>query len=94
MQNLEKIKNLIREHKKDIEKFGVKKIGIFGSIVRGAAKEDNDIDVLVTFDKVTFDNYMDLKFYLENLFERKVDLVIERNLREELQYVREEAAYT
>ena len=40
--------------------------------------ENSDVDILVEFEKAheTFDNYMDLKFYLEELFGRKVDLVI------------------
>ncbi len=58
-------------------KFGVKKIGIFGSFARGDSGEQSDVDVLVEFepDKNTFDNFMDLLFYLEDLFGKKVDLV-------------------
>ncbi|MDD3248307.1 MAG: nucleotidyltransferase family protein [Methanosarcina sp.] len=68
------------------EKFGVKRIGIFGSFVRGEEKAGSDIDVLVEFDetKTTFDNYMDLKFYLEDLFKREVDLVIESSIKPRL----------
>ena len=57
--------------------FGVKRIGIFGSFARGEEKPDSDIDIFVEFlpGKKTFDNYMGLKNFLEDLFERKVDLV-------------------
>lgn len=51
----------LKEHEKPIrQKFGVKKIGIFGSFARGEEKEDSDLDVLVTFEEgqKTFDNYM------------------------------------
>ena len=64
-------------------RFGVAKIGIFGSFVRGEERPDRDVDVLVTFrnGEKTFDNYMGTKFYLEDLFERKVDLVTDAALK-------------
>jgi predicted nucleotidyltransferase len=77
----------LKEHEKLIrQKFGVKRIGIFGSFARGEEKEDSDLDVLVTFEEgqKTFDNYMDLKFYLEDLFGREVDLVTEKALKPQL----------
>lgn len=80
---------LLRQHGKEIrERFGVARIGIFGLYIRGEEKPVSDVDVLVEFRKgeKTFDHYMDLKFYLEDLFGRKVDLVmkeaIKRRLRE------------
>jgi predicted nucleotidyltransferase len=68
------------------DRFGVKNIGIFGSFARGEEHSDSDLDVLVDFEegKKTFDNYMDLKFYLEELFGRKVDLVTVNALRPRL----------
>ncbi|AKB34232.1 Nucleotidyltransferase domain protein [Methanosarcina siciliae HI350] len=68
------------------EKFGVKRISISGSFAGGEEKAGSDIDVLVEFDetKITFDNYMDLKFYLEDLFKREVDLVIESSIKPRL----------
>lgn len=59
------------------ERFGVKKIGVFGSAARGEAKEKSDVDVLVEFEstKKSFDNFMELSFFLEELFGKKVDLI-------------------
>ena len=59
------------------ERFGVEKIGVFGSMVRGEANEDSDVDVLVEFEntKKSFDNFMELSFFLEDLFAKKVDLI-------------------
>ncbi|MBU3968095.1 MAG: nucleotidyltransferase family protein [Euryarchaeota archaeon] len=59
------------------ERFGVKKIGVFGSMVRGEANMESDVDVLVEFEstKKSFDNFMDLSFFLEDLFGKKVDLI-------------------
>lgn len=62
------------------ERFGVKRIGVFGSFAKGDAGGDSDIDILVEFDEVTFDHYMELLFYLEDLFGRKVDLVTTEGL--------------
>ena len=68
------------------QRYGVKKIGIFGSFARSEAREGSDIDVLVEFESgcKTFDNFMDLKFYLEDVFSRKVDLVTTDALRPQL----------
>ena len=66
----------IKKHKADIKKrYGVKKIGIFGSYVRGEQTETSDVDLLVEFDEPTFDNFMDLLFFLEELFGKDVDLI-------------------
>lgn len=60
------------------EKYGVKRIGLFGSYSREEQKDTSDIDVLVEFDpsKLTFDNYMELKIILEDRFQKPIDLVI------------------
>ncbi|MGA1861430.1 nucleotidyltransferase family protein [Deferribacter thermophilus] len=87
MKTLEDIKQLLMKHKSEIkERFGVKNLYIFGSYVRGEQTPESDIDILVEFEKgkKTFRNYMGLKFYLEELFEKKVDLVIKEAVRKEL----------
>jgi predicted nucleotidyltransferase len=58
-------------------RFGVKRIGIFGSFARGEQKRTSDVDVLVEFGEgqATFDNFMQLVYYLEDLFGRNVDLL-------------------
>jgi predicted nucleotidyltransferase len=55
--------------------YSARKIGVFGSFARGQATALSDIDLLVELDEPTFDNFMDLKFALEKLWGRKVDLV-------------------
>jgi len=69
-----------------IKKYGVKQIGLFGSFATGRNTNNSDIDILVEFEagEKTFDNYMDLKFFLEDKLKRKVDLVIEKNIKPEL----------
>lgn len=87
MKALEKIKMLLAEHKKELqERFKVKEIGIFGSYVRGEQRKRSDVDILVKFKEKceTFDNYMDLKFFLEDLLETKVDLVLKDAIKERI----------
>ena len=73
----------IQLHADQIKGYGVKKVGIFGSFVGSNQSSQSDIDVLVEFNRKnkTFDNYMELKFYLEKIFRRKVDLVIKEALK-------------
>ena len=63
------------------KRFGVKSLGLFGSIARGDASAGSDVDVLVEFDAPSFDHYMDLKFYLEERLGRSVDLVLKGSLK-------------
>ncbi len=76
----------IEESRDEIKKFGVRRIGLFGSCAEGGQKKESDVDILVEFErgKKTFDNYMELKFFLEDLFDRKVDLVILESLKPDL----------
>lgn len=78
MLNKQYIFNRLTQRKSDIKKFGVNKIGLFGSYVRGDQKEDSDIDILIEFEKEkkTFDNFMSLCFFLDDLFSgKKVEVV-------------------
>lgn len=76
------------------KRFSVIKIGLFGSHVRDEALPESDIDLLVEFAHPTFDNYMDLKFYLEDIFHESVDLVLSDALKPRLiSYVNAEVVY-
>lgn len=57
--------------------YGVKRIGLFGSFARNEQTRSSDVDVLVEFaeGQATFDNFMHLVYFLEDLFSRKVDLL-------------------
>jgi len=82
-------RNLIRAieaHKKDIKKrFSVESMAIFGSISKGTAGVDSDIDILIKF-KTTpgLFGFIDLKQYLEAILQRPVDLVTENALKKQL----------
>jgi len=76
----------IKDNIDSIKKFGVKKIGLFGSYIHDKQTLDSDIDILVEFKsgQKTFDNYMDLKFYLEEIFKLNVDLVVTEAIKPDL----------
>ncbi len=82
--NLNDILASISENQHKIKTYGVTRLGIFGSVVRGEHDENSDLDFLVEFEKETFKSYMGLKFFLEGLFGRKVDLVITGTIKPRL----------
>ncbi|MBF0606385.1 MAG: nucleotidyltransferase family protein [Candidatus Magnetobacterium sp. LHC-1] len=67
-------------------RYGVSKIGVFGSFTRGQERQDSDVDVIVYFneDSENFDNYIELKYFLEEAFGRNVDLVMVDALKPQL----------
>ena len=77
VQTKEDLLKLIHRHQYKIKDFGVKRCGLFGSFVHGTHSPQSDIDILVEFEpgRKTFDNFMHLAFFLEDLLGRKVDLV-------------------
>ena len=62
------------------EQFGVRSIGLFGSYAKDRATSESDIDIVVDMPP-SFDNFFDLKYYLEKHLKVRVDLVREKNLR-------------
>ncbi len=78
----ERVKNILEEHKAEIRRrFGVKRIGLFGSCARGEEEQDSDVDVIVEFEDPNFDDFMDLAAYLEDLFDRPVDILTPAGLK-------------
>ena len=73
--------------------FGVRRIALFGSTVRGDAREDSDLDILVDFETgPTLLSFMRLKCFLEDHLGRKVDLVTPDALKPRLRRVAEREA--
>lgn len=76
------------------QRFSVRRIGLFGSLARGEARPSSDVDIIVELAEPTFDHYMDLKFYLEEIFERPVDLVMADTIKPRLRpRIEQEAVY-
>jgi predicted nucleotidyltransferase len=87
----------LRSRLPKLRDFGITRIGLFGSIVNDQAGPTGDIDILVHFDrrKKSFDNYMNLKFFLEEVFaDRAIDLVIDDSLKPSLrEYILDSVEY-
>ena len=77
------ILDFLRSHKDEMhEKFGLIKIGLFGSYVRGEQREDSDIDLAVEItSRNKFRSFFGLKAYLEEGLQKKVDLGIEGSIK-------------
>jgi len=91
--NKRKIIEKMEKNREEIKSRGVKKLGLFGSYVKGKERRGSDIDIIVSFDKPNFEKYAELLIFLESLFRKKIDLIIDKNLHPELNYVKKEAAY-
>jgi predicted nucleotidyltransferase len=73
---------MIKDNAENIKKFGVIRIGLFGSFVKGMQTDESDIDVLAKFDpeKKSYKNFINLAFLLQDLFHRKVEIVTPQSL--------------
>jgi predicted nucleotidyltransferase len=78
----EDIFGFIKGNKLKIQAFGVRRIGLFGSFVRGEQRPESDVDFLVDFEPFlkTFDHFMELSFFLEEALQRRVELVTPESL--------------
>ena len=83
---LEDIIRKIRQNEIEIRNFGVRRLGIFGSFVKGTKTESSDVDILVSFEDVPkiAKAYFGLKYYLEDLLNMEVDLCRDKDIRIEL----------
>lgn len=71
------LKAKLKSRGADIERFHVTSLEVFGSVARGEARPDSDVDFLVTLDRpTTAEDYFGLKFFLEELLGRRADLVV------------------
>ncbi|MCX6675333.1 MAG: nucleotidyltransferase family protein [Methanothrix sp.] len=74
---------IIRNSKPEMEShYGVQRLGLFGSYVKGKQRKKSDIDILVTFNRdIDLFDFLDLREYLETQLHAKVDLVMESALK-------------
>ena len=75
--NKEEIFKLLKQHREELKKYYVVKLGLFGSVLRGDNTPESDIDFIVEFEegKKNYDNFIELAFLLESLLQKKVDLL-------------------
>ena len=90
----ELIKQKLVDNRKTLRKYGVKRIGLFGSYVRETATAASDIDFLVELERLTFRDYMGLALFLEDLFKKGVDLVTPTSIKPGFKpYIEKEIEY-
>jgi predicted nucleotidyltransferase len=92
----EEVFTLLRQNGAQLRRFGVDRLSVFGSFARGEPNDDSDVDILVEFEpeQETFDNFLGLAEFLEELFGRKVDLLTPESLNPRFgHYILEEAEH-
>src|SRR5258705_112258 len=80
----EKILAILGTNEAKIKGFGVRSLRLFGSWAHGEETTESDLDFVVEFERKSFDAYMDLKLFLEDLFGRPVDLVLSDGIKPRL----------
>lgn len=96
MNDLEKIKLMLQRNKTLLRKeFKVKKLGIFGSFVRGEQRKNSDLDILVEFNQTpSFFEFLKFEERLSDLLKRKVDLVMKGSLKPTIgKHIMQEVVY-
>ncbi len=84
------------QNKSHLRRLGVRRIGLFGSFVRDEQRPNSDIDLLVEFEsgRKTFDTFMELSFFLEEILEHRIELVTAESLSPYLgPYILKEVEY-
>ena len=96
VESRETIIALIEQHESTIRALGVKRLGLFGSFARGEQDAESDIDFLVEFEpgRKTFDNFIQLSFFPEDLLQRRVELATPDSIGRYLRpYIMKEVKY-
>jgi uncharacterized protein len=84
LRTRDSILKTLEANRAEIQRYGVRSFGLFGSAARGGSTSASDLDFLVELDPKSFDAYMGLKEFLERLFNCRVDLVLADALKPRL----------
>lgn len=95
MKDLNEIRQLLENHKQRLkDKYHIKSIGLFGSIVRGDRTEGSDVDILVEFEKPIGLDFVSLADELEDILGIKVDLVTPNAIKPRMmRYIKQDLIY-
>lgn len=91
----EEVLSKVRQHSKELDRFFVRSIAVFGSCARDAMQQNSDVDILVEFSRpVGLFHFIRLQNYLEKILQRRVDLVTPEALKPQLrELILSEAVY-
>lgn len=83
VSSIDEIEQLINLNREKLIGMGIAKLGVFGSFASGKAENSSDIDFLIEFqkDKKTYDNFLEISDFLEELFYRKIELITPESLK-------------
>lgn len=87
MKTFDEIRTILHTHEGNLlNQYGITSLSVFGSVVRGEAREDSDVDILATFNQpIGLLKLIDAEYYLSDLLGSKVDLIPIDEVRPELQ---------
>nr|WP_294876367.1 nucleotidyltransferase family protein [uncultured Pedobacter sp.] len=82
VQNKQALIMLLKANRQKLKSYGVLSLCIFGSFITGKFNAESDVDLLIDFDpgQKSYDNFMDLSFFLEDILGRRVELVTPQSL--------------
>lgn len=82
VQNKQALISLLKANNQKLKSYGVSRLSIFGSFITGKFNADSDVDLLVDFNpgQKSYDSFMDLSFFLEDILGRRVELVTPQSL--------------
>ena len=92
----EEIFRVLRRYRGYLRRLGVRRIGLFGSFVRGEAGKDSDIDFIVVFEegRKSYDSFFRLVVFLEGVFGRRVEVLTPEGISRYLKpYIEREVVY-
>ena len=75
---------ILKQHQAELERKGVQHAALFGSVARGEAGPDSDIDIMIDLDPhahLGVYDYVELKDFIASLFDRPVDVVNRQGLK-------------
>jgi len=96
VETKEDILDALQASRDQLLALGVRRLGVFGSFVRGQQHPTSDVDLLVEFEQgqKTFDHFMNLSFLLEDLFQRRVEIITPESLSPHIgPYILKEVEY-
>ena len=84
MQSKKEILDMIEKNRDKLKDYGVLRLGLFGSFARNQQNDSSDIDLIIEFldGKKNFRNFMGSYNLLEQLFQRKIELITEDSLKD------------
>jgi len=98
-KTLTEIMDILKKNERELsKKYGIQKIGIFGSYLRGEAGQESDFDILVEFEQgvdIGLLKFVEIENYLSDLLGIKVDMVEKSALKPRIgKHILKEVVYT